>query len=90
MDFTGLAKQILSLVDQLTKQSRSATINQIVDILKGSKQKAIKDAGHDQLEQFNIAEEVSRTSKGASLIFKSSHKANRLPTARKVTLLSSL
>lgn len=34
-----------------------------MDILKGSKQRAIKDAGHDQLEQYNIAEEVSRTSK---------------------------
>jgi superfamily II DNA helicase RecQ len=47
----------------LTKQLKSATINQVIDILKGSKQRAIKDAGYDQLEQFNIAEEVSRTSK---------------------------
>jgi len=63
VDFTGLAKQILSLVDHLTKQLKTATINQIIDILKGSKQKAIKDAGHDKLEHFNIAEDVSRTSK---------------------------
>ena len=62
VDFTGLAKHILALVEKLTTQSRTATMNQIVDILKGSKQKAIKDAGHDQLEQFNIAEEVTRTS----------------------------
>jgi bloom syndrome protein len=63
VDFTGLAKQIISLIDQLTKQSKSATINQVIDILKGSKQRAIKDAGYDKLEQFNSAEEVSRTSK---------------------------
>ncbi len=63
MDFTELAKQIIALIDQLTKQLRTATINQVMDILKGSKQRAIKDAGHDKLEQFNIAEEVSRTSK---------------------------
>jgi superfamily II DNA helicase RecQ len=47
---------------------KSATINQVVDILKGSKQRAIKDAGHDKLEQFNIAEEVSRTSKFEVLV----------------------
>jgi hypothetical protein len=40
----------------------------VVDILKGSKQRAIKDAGHDKLEQFNIAEEVSRTSKFEVLV----------------------
>ena len=62
VDFTSLSKHICALIDQLTKQSRSATINQVMDILKGSKQKAIKDAGHDKLEQFNIADEVSRTS----------------------------
>ena len=63
VDFTILSKQICSLVDQITKQSKSITINQVIDILKGSKQRAIKDAGHDKLEQFNIAEEVSRPSK---------------------------
>ncbi|CAF3569054.1 unnamed protein product [Rotaria sordida] len=61
VDFTILSKHIISLVDQLTKQFKSATINQVIDILKGSKQKTIKDAGLDKLEQFNIAEEVSRT-----------------------------
>jgi superfamily II DNA helicase RecQ len=66
VDFTVLAKQICALVDQLTRQSKSATINQVVDILKGSKQKAIKDAGYDKLEQFNIAEDVTRISKWAS------------------------
>lgn len=62
VDFTQLAKHTLALVERLTAQSRTATMNQIVDILKGSKQRAIKDAGHDQLEQFNIAAEVTRTS----------------------------
>ncbi|CAF4629813.1 unnamed protein product, partial [Rotaria sp. Silwood2] len=50
-----------SQFDQLTKQLKTTTINQVIDILKGSKQKTIKDAGYDKLEQFNIAEEVSRT-----------------------------
>lgn len=62
VDFTELSKQICTLADQLTRQSKSATVNLVVDILKGSKQRAIKDAGHDKLEQYNIAEEVSRTS----------------------------
>ena len=61
-DFTSLSKQICALVDHLTRQSKSTTINQVVDILRGSKQRAIIDAGHDQLEQYNIAEEVSKTS----------------------------
>ena len=65
VDFTELSKQICALVDQLTRQSKSATVNLVVDILKGSKQRAIKDAGHDKLEQYNIAEEVSRTSEFA-------------------------
>ena len=65
VDFTALAKQICALVDQFTRQAKSATINQVVDILKGSKQKAIKDAGYDKLEQFNIAEDVTRISKWA-------------------------
>ncbi len=63
IDFTILSKQIISLVDQITKQFKSATINQLIDILKGSKQRTIKDAGYDQLEQFNIAEEVPRIGK---------------------------
>ena len=63
VDFTQLSKQIILLVDQLTKQSKSITVNLVIDILKGSKQKIIKDAGYDQLEQFNIAEEVTRISK---------------------------
>ncbi|CAM4861610.1 unnamed protein product [Rotaria socialis] len=62
VDFTVCAKHVISLVDQLTKQFKSATINQVIDILKGSKQRAIIDAGLDKLEQFNIAEEVSRNS----------------------------
>ncbi|CAF1574118.1 unnamed protein product, partial [Adineta ricciae] len=61
VDFTQLSKQILALVDQLTQHMRSATINYIIDILKGSKQRAIKDAGHDQLEQYNVASEVTKT-----------------------------
>ena len=69
VDFTDLSKHVIALVDQLTKLSRSTTINQVVDILKGSKQRAIKEAGHDQLEQFNIAEQVSRTSKTEKQIF---------------------
>ncbi|UJR38488.1 hypothetical protein I4U23_031156 [Adineta vaga] len=60
VDFTQLSKQILALVDQLTQNMRTATLNQVIDILKGSKQRAIKDAGHDQLEQFNIAEDIPR------------------------------
>ncbi|CAF4497895.1 unnamed protein product, partial [Rotaria magnacalcarata] len=44
VDFTALVKHVISLVDQLTKQFKSATINQVIDILKGSKQRAIKDA----------------------------------------------
>ena len=66
VDFTTLAKQICALVDQLTRLSKSVTINQVIDILKGSKQRAIKDAGYDKLEYFNIAEEVHRISKWAS------------------------
>ena len=62
VDFTILSKQICSLVEELSNQSKTVTINQVIDILKGSKQKSIRDAGHNQLEQFNIADEVSRTS----------------------------
>lgn len=63
VDFTTLSKQICALVDHLTKNSRTTTINQIVDILKGSKQRAIKDAGHNTLEQYNIADEIPRIGK---------------------------
>jgi hypothetical protein len=47
---------ILNLVDQLTEKSKSTTIYQVIDILKGSKQKAFKDNGYDQLKQFNVTE----------------------------------
>ncbi|CAF3482464.1 unnamed protein product [Rotaria sp. Silwood1] len=60
VDFTILAKHIISLVNHLTRKMKSTTINQVMDILKGSKQKTIKEAGYDKLEQFNIAEEVPR------------------------------
>jgi len=63
VDFTSLSQQICSLVGQLNQQSKSITLNQVMDILKGSKQRAIKDAGYDKLEQYNAAEEVTRTSK---------------------------
>lgn len=63
VDFTELTKRILTLVDHLSKQSRAATINLIVDILKGSKQKLIKDSGYDQLDEYNIADEVPRIGK---------------------------
>ena len=69
VDFTEFAKQMLSLVEQLTAQSRATTINLLIDILKGSKQRTIKEAGYDQLEHYNIAEEVSRTSKSTCLRF---------------------
>jgi len=37
-------------------KSKSTTIYQVIDVLKGSKQKAFKDNGYDQLKQFNITE----------------------------------
>jgi len=46
----------------LTNNSKQITLYQIVDILKGSKQKSVIDAGHNQLEQYNIADQVTRTS----------------------------
>ncbi|CAF1686818.1 unnamed protein product, partial [Adineta ricciae] len=60
VDFTELSKQILALVEQLTQNMRTTTINYLVDVLKGSKQKAVIAAGHDQLEQYNIAQDVIR------------------------------
>jgi len=62
VDFTQLSKHIFALVDQLTNNSKQITLYQIVDILKGSKQKSVIDAGHNQLEQYNIADQVTRTS----------------------------
>jgi bloom syndrome protein len=66
VDLTSLARQICALVEHLTRQAKSTTINQVIDIVKGSKQRAIKDAGFDKLQQFNIAEQVPRTSESSA------------------------
>ena len=62
VDFTELSKHILALVEQLTQNMRTTTINYLIDVLKGSKQRAIIAAGHDQLQQYNIAQDVTRIS----------------------------
>ncbi|CAF0746181.1 unnamed protein product [Adineta steineri] len=60
VDFKDLSKQIVSLVDHLTRQLKTITLNQLIDILKGSKQKTIQNAGHDKLEQYNIAPDITK------------------------------
>lgn len=87
VDFTNLSKEIRVLVENITKKSRSVTINQLVDILKGSKQKFIKDSGYDQFDQFNKAADVQRIGSNKALRLV---KYPRLPCLDLERLLSKL